>query len=68
MAKQQVRAAMRMVLPGLVAGGLCGAAVGFRMVPPVVGIVGAALCGLFVGLGGWRIRHVLRGSDRENTQ
>jgi hypothetical protein len=56
MSRQPPQAALNVVLPGLVAGGLCGAAVAFSLVPPAIGVVSAVACGLYVGYGVWRIR------------
>ncbi|AOS45769.1 hypothetical protein Verru16b_02857 [Lacunisphaera limnophila] len=50
------RAALRIVLPGLVLGGLCGAAVGFKLVPVFFGVTGAAAVGVTVGLLLYRAR------------
>jgi hypothetical protein len=41
---------LRVILLGLVAGGICGGAVGFGYAPPLVGVGGAVLVGVMVGL------------------
>jgi outer membrane lipoprotein SlyB len=40
---------LRVVLLGLVAGGLCGAAVGLGYASPLAGVAGAVLVGIAVG-------------------
>jgi uncharacterized protein YcfJ len=51
---------LRTVLLGLVAGGLCGAAVGLGLVPPLVGVAGAALAGGVVALRVAKARNAAR--------
>ncbi len=64
MSRALPRAVFTVVLPGLVAGGLCGAAVGIGLVPPVVGVACAVLCGLYIGYAVWRTRRRFIESDR----
>ena len=40
---------LRIVLLGLAAGSLCGAAVGLGYAPPLAGVAGAAAVGILVG-------------------
>jgi hypothetical protein len=54
MSHERRRAAMKIVLPGLIAGGLCGAAVGFEVVSQPVGVAAAIVVGIVVGL--WVLR------------
>jgi len=49
MARELTRATLKIILPGLVAGGLCGAAVGLGVVPPIFGTAAAIGVGLAVG-------------------
>jgi ABC-type uncharacterized transport system permease subunit len=44
------KAILRIVLPGLVAGGLCGAAVGFGLASPLVGVGAAVTVGICIAL------------------
>jgi outer membrane lipoprotein SlyB len=43
------KVALRVVLLGLVAGGLCGAAVGLGYAPPFAGVAGAIVVAIAVG-------------------
>ena len=43
------KAMLRIVLLGLVAGGLCGAAVGLGYAPPLAGVASAVVVGVAVG-------------------
>jgi hypothetical protein len=56
MSKERTRATFRVLIPGLVAGGLCGAAVGLGLISPGWGIVAAIGVALYVGLSVLRIR------------
>jgi hypothetical protein len=61
MSKDLARASFRIVLPGLVAGGLCGAAVGLGYVAPAWGIAGAIVVALFVAVNVLRTRRRFKG-------
>jgi uncharacterized membrane protein (UPF0136 family) len=56
MSKERTRATFRVLIPGLVAGGLCGAAVGLGLIRQGWGIVAAIGVALYVGLSVLRIR------------
>lgn len=55
MPKARRRAVLKVVLLGLVAGGLCGAAVGFGLVTRGLGIAAAIGIAFFVGLSVYRV-------------
>lgn len=57
MPRERTRAIFKVILPGLIAGGLCGAAVGLGLVERVWGIVAAIGLALFVGMCVLRVRH-----------
>lgn len=56
MPKEQTRTIFKTVIPGLVAGGLCGAAVGLDLVRPGWGIAAAIGVALYIGISVLRIR------------
>jgi hypothetical protein len=56
MPKERTRATFKIVLPGLLAGGLCGAAVGLGFVRPAWGIGAAILVAILIGLSVRRAR------------
>lgn len=56
MPKARTRATFSIVLPGLLAGGLCGAAVGLGVVQPIWGIGAAISIALVIALFVWRTR------------
>jgi hypothetical protein len=56
MLKEGNRAVFKIVLPGLLAGGLCGAAVGLGFVQPAWGIGAAILVALVIALSVRRTR------------
>lgn len=60
MSKALTRSTFKVVLPGLVVGGLFGAAVGLGWFSPSLGIAGAVGVALFVGLSVLRIRRRIR--------
>ncbi|VXB08651.1 hypothetical protein MASSI9I_100097 [Massilia sp. 9I] len=65
MLKTHTRSLFRLLIPGLLAGGLCGAAVGMGLVDPGVGIPAAVCVALIVGLSIRRLRRRLKeASDR----
>ncbi|WP_148590782.1 hypothetical protein [Aquisphaera giovannonii] len=46
----------RVIIPGLCAGGACGAGVGLGLYPPAVGIAGSVAVAVLVGLAVRRLR------------
>ena len=56
MSKERTRTILRSVIPGLAAGGLCGAAVGRDLVGPGWGIAAAIGVALYIGISVLRIR------------
>jgi uncharacterized membrane protein (UPF0136 family) len=57
MSKERTRATFRVVIPGLVAGGLCGAAVGLGLIGQAWGIAAAIGVALYIGLSVLRLRN-----------
>jgi uncharacterized membrane protein YoaK (UPF0700 family) len=56
MSKERTRTIFRTVIAGLVAGGLCGAAVGLDLIGPAWGIAAAIGVALYIGISVLRIR------------
>jgi hypothetical protein len=50
MSSERRRATMRIAFPGLIAGGLCGAAIGLDLVSQPVGIAAAIVVGVVVAV------------------
>ena len=62
MSKERTRTIFRSVIPGLLAGGLCGAAVGLDLVAPAWGVAAAIGVGLYIGISVLRIRQRFKSS------
>ena len=53
----------RIVILGLIAGGACGAGVALRLYPAIVGVIGAAVTGVFVGVAVRRLKAERRAGE-----
>lgn len=63
MKKELTRATFKVVLPGLIAGGVCGAAVGLGWVSQPLGIAAAIGVGLWVGVAVFQTRRRLKAKN-----
>lgn len=57
MHKRLARSLLKAILPGLAAGGLCGAAVAKGIMPPLAGVAAAVAIGIYIG---FAVRHIRR--------